>query len=403
MSNWLKTLYLLLIIHYSGLGSGFYRKPNALLIYSALTIFIMILYRVRIRRPILIATMIWVIYNALSIVLYGQLRGLFILRYYMVILSSYVLWELYKEDLPDRFSSMIFYFALISIPLWVWLNLSTGSLVSIMSRFDFSYGYLGDQSHRHYLHSIVYSADPTATAVPRRNYGYCWEPGPYSAYLSLALYFTVQSRKTNLIRFWTLLVAIITTFSTTGYVAMAVIILYPYASKLRSSYRVPLLLSLAYFLVSGYTQLDFMSSKISSQATVFEGLTVTELAEVSNIHQGGRFAGLLAGLVSLLNHPFGLAGNRELGVDAVAHLVSGLGWILSSFGVFSLIVFWVFRRSSVAIAELFARSNTNSYLFICLICLAGFNFIGSPAFMAFALLGLWHRSVSQAAMLHHIH
>lgn len=101
-----------------------------------------------------------------------------------------------------------------------------------------------------------------------RNPGPFWEPGRFTIYLTIALMLRIYNNpknlfdKTNII----LLLANITTFSTTGYIALIILFFgYIMISKKSTGTKTMLILLISIF-ASYILQLDFMSDKISYQA-----------------------------------------------------------------------------------------------------------------------------------------
>lgn len=389
MKSTLKHVYLWLLIYFSGLGSNFFRTPRALYIMTGITLFIFMVYGVRIRKSLLYVTLFWITFNAMAIIAFGTIRPLFIGRYYVVILASYLIYELFGDEFPVVYSNIIFWFAMISLLFWIWHTFSPNTLLSLMSRLNLSYGYLGDRGHRIYYHSIFYTV--ASLELPIRNCGFCWEPGPFSVYLALALYVMAQKQGVKSFKFWVLVVAIITTFSTTGYFALAVILLYPTTLKIKVSYRIPLFLILLIIFGMVFNQAEFMRDKIIYQAEVIEQLEDTSIADIDYLERSGRVSGIIAGISNLLRYPFGVAGNRELSVRSIAHLVSGIGSILTDFGIFSIMIFLILLKSSKSFSLLFATSDKYSLFLILAVSLAGFSFLTSFSFVLFAFFGLWHK------------
>lgn len=62
-------------------------------------------------------------------------------------------------------------------------------------------------------------------AVPTRNCGFCWEPGLYQAYLNFALFLIIisEKKKYDWMRMSILAIAVITTFSSTGYIILVIL------------------------------------------------------------------------------------------------------------------------------------------------------------------------------------
>ena len=72
-----------------------------------------------------------------------------------------------------------------------------------------------------YVHAKEYS----------RNMGLFWEPGAFQTFLCLALLFEVLSKHMSIKRILVFTITVITTFSTTGYIAMAIILLLALVNK----------------------------------------------------------------------------------------------------------------------------------------------------------------------------
>lgn len=104
-----------------------------------------------------------------------------------------------------------------------------------------------------------------------RNCGPFWEPGAFACYLMLVplLYignlklFVTQNKKKAIV----LLIALITTFSTTGYICLFTLVIYYYMTQTRNkfvSYAIYLPLIIG-ALVYAYNNLDFMGAKMQEQ------------------------------------------------------------------------------------------------------------------------------------------
>ncbi len=100
-----------------------------------------------------------------------------------------------------------------------------------------------------------------------RNSGMFWEPGAFQGYLIMVPLMFID----NLSLLWKrykkqcliLIVALLSTFSTTGYIAFAMVMMYYVAIKLRNKFaRVLLVPVLLFSLIYAYSSLDFLGEKI---------------------------------------------------------------------------------------------------------------------------------------------
>ena len=118
-----------------------------------------------------------------------------------------------------------------------------------------------------------------------RNYGPFWEPGRFTIFLTIALMIRLYNNsnrlfdRTNII----LLLANITTFSTTGYIALSILFMGHILIKNMKSYVKILVSVLLTILVVWVSQLDFMGDKVASQMNDL-GNTHSRFGEIGRAH-----------------------------------------------------------------------------------------------------------------------
>lgn len=138
-----------------------------------------------------------------------------------------------------------------------------------------------------------------------RNCGFMWEPGAFAAVITFALFFAFYNNtkfdKYKIV----LIVSLLTTFSTTGYLALVILISYFYFP--RSKIYAPILFLLFFFAISN---ISFISSKITSQIlSVEDELLVSENAGDYSFHLN-RFTSFMIDINTLTNNPI-----LGLGID----------------------------------------------------------------------------------------
>lgn len=105
-----------------------------------------------------------------------------------------------------------------------------------------------------------------------RNYGLFWEPGAYQTFINLALLFEVCKDKPKISTILILIVTVITTYSTTGYLALGLILILLYIRKGANS-KLKLTITPILFIgfIFAYLNQDllFGSSLSSGESTVF--------------------------------------------------------------------------------------------------------------------------------------
>jgi hypothetical protein len=171
----------------------------------------------------------------------------------------------------------------------------------------------------------------------RRNSGFYWEPGSHGGFLLIALFLNLFYRKEALLSKYNkiFLVTILTTLSTTTYLAVFfIVIVYLREFFLRRpALSVFIMLALIPLSFLAYNKLEFLNKKIDKQI------------EYSNKGVPGesRFNSFLADLKILKDHPFiGTGRNIEMkfgknyfNIGArQTHRNNGLGVLLSTYGIF---------------------------------------------------------------------
>lgn len=224
---------------------------------------------------------------------------------------------------------------------------------------------------------------------PMRNSGMFWEPGAYAGYLLLVPILYIRDLK----ELWNwhkkkciiLLIALITTLSTTGYVIIYLILIYFLMIKSGKKFLVYISLP---FIMSGmytiFTQLDFLGEKIETQS---------ESSLSSNAGQDfspDRFGALAFDLHYIEKHPIvgnGLhsktryADHQYLVKDEESGILShgnGFSNFVASMGIVSILFYFylIYTR--------FPFSKRDSFFVIILIALLlqGEQFLDYPLFLA---------------------
>lgn len=176
-----------------------------------------------------------------------------------------------------------------------------------------------------------------------RNSGFYWEPGAHGGFLIIALFLNMFYRGLGLFTKSSilLLVAILTTLSTTAYLAVFILIIYTMKDfllkrPLLSVFLFAALLSTSLLL---YNKLDFLNAKINKQIEKSE----------NGVPGESRFKSFLADVRILSEHPIiGTGRNIEmkfgkkfynLGLESI-HRNNGVGLLLATYGIFFFLLFF---------------------------------------------------------------
>ncbi|MDR8393377.1 O-antigen ligase family protein [Aliifodinibius sp. S!AR15-10] len=195
---------------------------------------------------------------------FGTLNAVTYIGFIVKLYIGYVLFTSIKQ-FDTKFISVVRFLVVISIPFFL-LNLAAPNLKFIIPSFS-SFIYDIEQAS---IHIGIYNFMLDSS----RNAGMFWEPGAFAGYIALALTFLFINKKSgksyitkNLVLFS---IGIITTMSTTGYIALTILIVFYFylrndiGVKRRALYVV-LLPFLIFFIYTSFNKYDFLEEKIKQQ------------------------------------------------------------------------------------------------------------------------------------------
>lgn len=274
--------------------------------------------------------------------------------------------------LGSRFKTILLYvmtvICLISLPLFL-LNLMGIQIPGIVPVSHF-----GESI-------IIYYQLGTNYYSEIRNCGMFWEPGAFAGYIIVTLFLFINDFrvlfKDYLKQSVILVVALITTLSTTGFICFVYLVLCYLLKTTKSKiYSIIMLVFMAIPISYAFTKLSFLGDKISQQ---FISASETEVGEVNL----GRIGTLLFDWYYIKKHP--IIGNGldattryadHIGVSEINALGNGFSGIIGDLGVvFVFIWFCILYKN---------KSLSYSLLLIIaiILMLQGECFLRYPLFMA---------------------
>ena len=294
------------------------------------------------------------IYLLLAIsIKYRDIQPTFFLMYFFSFFIVYVSIKALRFNLFKIFEYLLYILSIIGLLVWSIQTILGGDnfyyLLSKIPGIDLFSNVSGNG-----FNVIVYSVQPSYASllydftIPR-NCGYAWEPGAFAVYICLAIFinlFFFDSDKNGKLRFWVLVVALLSTQSTTGYLIFMVLILYYILNK--NLKIVLLLLPIAVILVIYLSSLPFMSKKVIELIDETKGidqlLEESYGREISATPQ--RFTSFLIAFKDFQNNPIlGVAGHKEetwtYKIGSNISAISGIGNLLAQFGLVGFIFYVV--------------------------------------------------------------
>lgn len=219
-----------------------------------------------------------------------------------------------KEQFINAFINVITLFAAISIVGWLFTDIILNSGAGIhLSRY---------MDYKSFLFFNI------ITTAPNRNSGAFWEPGMYQGFLNSALLLLATKtsiKKTDYIRAAIIVWAIITTYSTTGYlVLMCIVVLYFYKrlqNRLNYLADVILVFFLIYFILGGGSYIMQLLTPILPKDILWK-------IETQNISYTTRIYSVIYDIILSIRNPFGVG---RLQVDnALSQMVIQYGYNINA-------------------------------------------------------------------------
>lgn len=266
---------------------------------------------------------------------------------YMIIRSAKVDYLRYVVKIMYFFSviSLFFYVSMIAVPdlKSVYHSLSSSFNFYV---FPVSIEDLSDLQNFHIIiynfHGYDYASQSNAALAQIRNCGPFWEPGIFAGYLIITLaflYFSEGTVKNK--RGYVFIAALITTFSTTGYLALMISLAIFFSDYIKK-YKIILVPALIVGIYMAFFNLAFLSNKISDQSKQLD-------------QDKSRFGSALRDLAFFIQNPLwgegrnadSAYGRATSGDDAetnngITSVLAGLGLVY--FLIFSGMVIYSYKR-----------------------------------------------------------
>lgn len=227
---------------------------------------------------------------------------------------------------------------------------------------------------------LLYNYYPDSPGL--RNCGMFWEPGAFQGYIMLVFLMYMndfrlfyRKHKRN---FWILTIALITTFSTTGFVVFAFYLFFVFSGNIRKSpIMLFLTIALIYIAVWAFYQYDFLGEKI-----------IKEYEDALEISEGdvswSRFGSAIVAWNNVLNHPFTGNGFKMSALyGELAEYMSGMGngffGAMNQLGIpFLFFYLFLLYRNAPVMSNL----NRLGFVFLIVLLLNGEFFLNYPLYWA---------------------
>ncbi len=299
-------------------------------IFYAILIFLLLLFiakRKKIDIEVFAITFYWLLINLIGASLFPNNAKFDDLRISIItIINGYLATKLLGISIFIRLEKLILVLAIISLPIFTAQLLAPDYFMSLGSYLNiFTFGEpLKSGDWNIFLYNF-------SSIAKERNCGFMWEPGAFAFMLVLAQIVRFNNNNYKFDRYSIIyLIAIITTFSTMGYLAYAVLIVtYLKYNQRKKFYYLLLIPFFVYFFYESYLIYDFLGKKMENYIFDVDLYYYTDKI-YGGIFKYNRLGYFIYAITQSTTWPFGygvFTNFKFTGVGTLSDIILSWGWI----------------------------------------------------------------------------
>jgi hypothetical protein len=279
----------------------------------------------------------------------------------------------------EKFESFLFILTCVALPVFVlsiFFPSFFHSLSSVFQILTYKSLYVFKESQANYWYSFFFVFDGRNSG---RNCGFMWEPGAFAMILTIAIIYNFLKNGVQMNRHIVIYtIAILTTFSTLGYIALGVLLLLFLIEANNLIYRLCIIGILLYSIVVLIPTVDFLGEKINEYIEE----TQNKVAYPQNLQESesekyevNRLYTFILNFQKTLLIPTGYGATE----DTISNMakqdlvgINGLGAIMVSWGFLGLLVAFI---SIYKFCSLYEKEHTFIFPALCTIavCIVFFS------------------------------
>lgn len=382
--NYLNYFLILTLIAVSSFPYIKQYEDAIIIVLLILTIPLSFFRKTHIDRSFLLFLSVFIILTYIQLSTFNVFPQRTLFGFFSKLIVAYFVVKIVNRSFIDVYVNLMYYIALISFIFWIPSFISNGLRELITRSAPFMVEGSGFSSY------ILYQTNMGEYGEWARNCGPFWEPGAFAGFLIIALLFhylksqNIKDQK-NLV----LIGAILSTFSTTGYLALflfLVFVVIKYRNMLSTVITLIVLIPTFYF---AFQELPFLRNKLSDQ------IESTESKSAYTVHRT-RFSSAIIDLQDFKEYPLAGRGKYDetrfdLGVKAV-NRNNGTTDLLVMYGIIGFLTyFYYYFISFKNLAFYFHRKNKLiPYFFLLMVLVIGFseNYFLLPFFWSICFLSI---------------
>lgn len=271
--------------------------------------------------------------------------------YIIMVFLPYLVLKIFGLSFWGKFEKTVYILTCISLPLFLLNVIFPSFFIGLTPYFkvftnsifyDFSY-------NSHYWTSLIYvHLDKSDIIDMNRNSGFMWEPGAFAWMIVLCMSINWIKSGVNYNRkSFIYLVALITTFSTSGYIAGALLMAISFIAKKKFVYFF-LLIPFLLFSIPYLSKLEFVGQEIRDYTEAYKKDKVGAPVKLFNATKLNRFQIVKYQVRDVMHYPLGYGVYRTADIAELRNFVgvNGLSNSLFTWGVpffiFLMVYLWRF-------------------------------------------------------------
>lgn len=274
--------------------------------------------------------------------------------------------QLTQNSLPVLLKRIVVICCLVSLPFYLWQVLHVSSLTALGRSISdwmpwISLGRVHKDTEA--INIVLYTIETTENY---RNSGPFWEPGGFAGFLNLSLMLHLISNRFNFDRYAQLIIlTLLTTFSTTGYVVLFILILFAVINRMIYQTRPALIAIRIFFLLALgllffylFYALPIFRDKIDTQITAQQIIIGDIDFDNPNYKSLGRFGSMIVDLRSIKDKPLfgrGYSDTEFRNQYENYNFTNGLTSFMGHFGLAGLT--WLLLSTYASGKSLFSKYN----------------------------------------------
>jgi hypothetical protein len=369
-----------------------WENPLVFLILLIISIRFIFKYKVRFNRNFNLLIFFFLIYYFLLTFKFEEFHYKFLIIYPLSFFIAYAVIMSLKLKFFIIYEELLKYLCAIALFFWTIQIFIPEQLTILLKNLTFLEPYNEIIKAQIGVYTVI--KEGALESFLTRNSGFAWEPGAFSVFINFAIFINLIRNQFKLKKNWglyLLIIALISTQSTTGYsIFLLIAIFYFINLKMKSGFVlfIPLFIIGVFYLFS----LPFMYEKIDQLFNEKITDVVDTGAQEWNSDKmigAQRFVSFQIDFVDFLNNPIlGYGGHDEdmwtkkSDINIVS--ISGIGKILARFGLVGTLFFIiVLYKSSVQFSKVFNYKGKLILFFLILQVSISYSLIENPIFLCF--------------------